>query len=123
MVYELVSVNEHGYKETQKQYIENEHKQCDENFALRELVCLKILSCVKSIKDVEDNLEEGCFVDLKFRSKLSADDDEKTNKKSKGDQELLEFTDHLIYHHDELSKLLCSLKQHNHSQRVLANND
>jgi len=81
----------------------------------------KVLFTVEPIENIKDDLEEGRFTNLKFLVKLSSNNDESTNKHSKGDSEFLKLTDHFVDHHYQFSKFASSLKQQNHDQRVKSN--
>ena len=119
----LVSIDEHCNQKAEKHNVEDKYKQGDENLSFRERVLGKVLLAIKSIKDIQNDLEERRSFNLEFRVKLSTNNDEETKWKPKSDEELLKLTDHLVDHHNKLSKLLGSLKHHNHNQTVLANND
>jgi hypothetical protein len=56
--YKLVSVDEHGNQEAQKEHIENEYEKSDKDFSLRELITAEVLFTVETIEDIKDNLEE-----------------------------------------------------------------
>ena len=59
--YDLVFVDEHGDQEAQEQDVENVYEEGYDDLILwvREIIKFKVLLTIQTIKDVENDLEEG----------------------------------------------------------------
>jgi len=57
--YDLVSVDEHGDQEAQEQDVENVYEEGYEDLAFWVREIIKVLLTIQTIKDVENDLEEG----------------------------------------------------------------
>lgn len=57
--YDFVSVNEHSDQEAQKQNVEDVDEEGNEYLSFRVGEIIEVLLTIETIKDVEDDLEEG----------------------------------------------------------------